>query len=324
MNVEYVLKHADDVLQEVEDVSVGDIQITPLNARSDFWLSKAKTFLPMFSEYGHFFKKRNMFGDLSLDNNRIVGVSIGGRNTRAVPTTICYTASKSIPHQHVLAYIEIEPNCNVSINEEFFNDADFKLYKIVYVVREGATVNIERKINVGGSHDTIQIIETEVIQHPNTTFNIHTQEGVQDYLQDIYFVEASQDTVTNISGRYFGKLNNNIHVITDIDHVGTNCKSNVDVKSVTDDQSRFTFAGNLTVRKEAEGADAHLKNRNLQLVDTTTVITEPKLDICTKEIACTHGCTVSSIDKNQLYLLNTRGIDNNTSQQILIEAFLNG
>ena len=324
MNVEYVLKHADDVLQEVEEVSVGDIQITPLNARSDFWLSKAKTFLPRFSEYGHFFKKRNMFGDLSLDNNRIVGVSIGGRNTRAVPTTICYTASKSIPHQHVLAYIEIEPNCNVSINEEFFNDADFKLYKIVYVVREGATVNIERKINVGGSHDTIQIIETEVIQHPNTTFNIHTQEGVQDYLQDIYFVEASQDTVTNITGRYFGKLNNNIHVITDIDHVGTNCKSNVDVKSVTDDQSRFTFAGNLTVRKEEEGADAHLKNRNLQLVDTTTVITEPKLDICTKEIACTHGCTVSSIDKNQLYLLNTRGIDNNTSQQILIEAFLNG
>ena len=199
-----------------------------------------------------------------------------------------------------------------------------KLFFVQPTRREKLGPNIRRKINVGGSHDTIQIIETEVIQHPSSTFNIHTQDGIQDYLQDIYFVEALQDTVTNITGRYFGKLNNNIHVITDIDHVGTNCKSNVDVKSVTDDQSRFTFAGNLTVRKEAEGADAHLKNRNLQLVDTTTVITEPKLDICTKEIACTHGCTVSSIDKNQLYLLNTRGIDNNTSQQILIEAFLNG
>lgn len=324
MNVEYVLEHADGHLKSEKDVRVGDVQITPFNANSDFWLSKAKTFLPKFSEYGHFFKKRNMFGDMSLDNNRIVGVSLGGRNTKAVPTRLCYTATKHVTDQHVLAYIEIEPHCNVSIEEEFFNDADFKLYKIVYVVREGATVNIKRKINVCGSHDTIQIIETDVIQHPSSTFNIHTQEGIQDYLQDIYFVEALQDTVTNITGRYFGKLNNNIHVITDIDHIGTNCKSNVDVKSVTDDQSRFTFAGNLTVRQEAEGADAHLSNKNLQLVDTVTVITEPKLDISTKEIACTHGCTVSSIDKDQLYLLNTRGIDNNTSQQILTEAFLNG
>ena len=68
----------------------------------------------------------------------------------------------------------------------------------------------------------------------------------------------------------------------------------------------------------------HLKNKNLQLVDTATVITEPKLDICTKEIACTHGCTVSSIDEDQLYLLNTRGIDSNNAKQILTEAFLNG
>ena len=324
MNISYVLEHADEVLQKVEDSVAGDIQIKPTGSTADFWTTKGKTFTPRFSEYGHFFKKRNMFGDMALNNTRIAGVSLSGQSTKTIPTRVCYTATTDVLDQHVLAYIEIEPHCNVLIDEEFFNDADFKIYKIVYVVREGATVNIRRKINVGGSHDTIQIIETEVIQHPGSTFNIYTQDGIQDYLQDIYFVEALQDTVTNITGRYFGKLNNNIHVITDIDHVGTNCKSNVDVKSVTDNQSRFTFAGNLTVRQEAEGADAHLSNKNLQLVDTVTVITEPKLDISTKEIACTHGCTVSSIDKDQLYLLNTRGIDNNTSQQILTDAFLNG
>ena len=164
MNISYVLEHADEVLQEVEDIGHrGDIQIKPTGATHDFWITKAKTFTPKFSEYGHFFKKRNMFGDIALENNRIAGVSLSGQSTKSIPTRICYTATTDVPDQHVLAYIEIEPYCDVLIDEEFFNDADFKIYKIVYVVREGATVNIRRKINVGGSHDTIQIIETGYI-----------------------------------------------------------------------------------------------------------------------------------------------------------------
>ena len=34
-----------------------------------------------------------------------------------------------------------------------------------------------------------------------------------------------------------------------------------------------------------------------------TAITEPQLDINTKEITCSHGCTVSNVDKEQLYFL---------------------
>jgi hypothetical protein len=302
----------------------GDVQIDPNGIRHDFYLSKVKTWRPRWQDYGHFFKQRNMVGDKAIGKERPLGLMLSNKNARTKPVGVCYTAASDLTEQVLPVYIEIEPYCNAVLEEHFYNDADIKIHRIVYVLREGATLRIIRDINLGGTHETVQIIESDIIQHPASKLYIETKSEIQDYLQDLYFVEASQNTVTDIKGRYSAKEDNSIHVITDIDHNGPDCSSNVDVRSVTDDKSRFTFSGNLTVRKEAEGADAHLKNKNLQLVDTATVITEPKLDICTKEIACTHGCTVSSIDEDQLYLLNTRGIDSNNAKQILTEAFLNG
>lgn len=331
----YLYKHMDtkrlvdamdfDSEQPVEGQVIGDVQISANEIRSDFYVSSVKTWRPRWADYGHFFKERNMFGDAPerrATTNRPLGLILWGKGKNSVH--VCYTANADETNQYMPVYIEVEPYCNAVLEEDFYNDADLKIHRIVYVLREGATLTIKRNINVGGTHETVQVIESDIVQHPASKLYIETKSDMQDYLQDLYFVEALQNTVTDIKGRYNAKADNSVHVITDIDHVGIECASNVDVKSVTDDKSKFTFAGNLIVRKEAEGADAHLKNKNLQLVDTVTVVTEPKLDIRTKEIACTHGCTVSSIDKDQLYLLNSRGIDSNNAKQILTEAFLNG
>lgn len=331
----YLYKHMDvkrlqtaltsDLLQPVGVTGWdGDVQVSPGTISNNFFVSKVKTWKPRWGDYGHFFKQRNMAGDVTLTEDRPLGIMLSGVNANAKPIVISYTANADVFYQHMAVYIEVEPYSNVTIEEDFYNDADNKIHRIVYVLREGSTLRIKRNINVRGTHDTVQVIESDIVQHPASKLYIETKSDMQDYLQDLYFVEALQNTVTDIKGRYNTKADNSVHVITDIDHVGTDCKSNVDVKSVTDDKSKFTFSGNLTVRKEAEGAAAHLKNKNLQLADTVTVITEPKLDIRTKEIACTHGCTVSSIDKEQLYLLNSRGIDSNKAKQILTEAFLNG
>lgn len=315
-----------DSEQPIEGQVIGDVQISCNEIRSDFYITQIRTWRPRWDEYGHFFKERNMFGDVDIvdtsHKNRPLGLILEGKGKNSVH--VCYTANVDEVDQYMPVYIEVQPYCSAVLEEDFYNDADLKIHRIVYVLREGATLTIKRNINVGGTHETVQVIESDIIQHPASKLYIETKSDMQDYLQDLYFVEASQNTVTDIKGRYNARADNSVHVITDIDHVGTECASNVDVKSVTDDKSKFTFAGNLTVRKEAEGADAHLKNKNLQLADTVTVVTEPKLDIRTKEIACTHGCTVSSIDDEQLYLLNSRGIDSNKAKQILTEAFLNG
>ena len=46
------------------------------------------------------------------------------------------------------------------------------------------------------------------------------------------------------------------------------------------------------------------------------------IDINTKEITCSHGCTVSNVDKEQLYFLESRGIETNMAEETLKQCFL--
>lgn len=327
MDIKHVLDTEYDLMNPLSVAhGFSGIGITPEKVYRDMFTDKVYKFNALTSEYGHFFKKKNMIGDLTLsdDANWIKGLTFTNKNKKQDRTEVAYAASDAVIDQLFSVYIEVEPYCTAMVTENFYNDADLKIHKIVYVLREGAILDIVRNINVQGTHETVQVIESEFVQHPNSTLNVYTREGMQGYLQDLYFVDATQNTTTNMKCRYSAKADNSVHVVTDVNHQGKNCSTNIDVKSVTDDDSKFTFSGNLNVDKKAEGADAHLKNKNLQLVDTATVVTEPKLDIRTKEIACTHGCTVSSIDEDQLYLLNTKGINNNIAKQLLTEAFLNG
>lgn len=329
MDIKRVLETEYDLMNPTsppQTSTVIDIGITPIKIHRDMFAEKIHKFNALQSEYGHFFKKKNMIGDLTLleHSNWIKALSFSNKNKKQERIDVAYVADETAIDQLFSVYIEVEPYCTAMVTENFYNDADLKIHKIVYVLREGSTLDIVRNINVQGAHETVQVIESEFVQHPNSTLKMYTRDGIQGYLQDLYFVDATQSTVTDIKCRYNAKADNSVHVVTDVNHQGKDCSTNVDVKSVTDDDSKFTFSGNLNVDKKAEGADAHLKNKNLQLVDTATVITEPKLDIRTKEIACTHGCTVSSIDEDQLYLLNTKGINNNTAKQLLTEAFLNG
>ena len=111
-------------------------------------------------------------------------------------------------------------------------------------------------------------------------------------------------------------------MVVNVHHKDINSCSNVDVRSVLDDKSFSSFLGNIVVDDDAIDVKAHLVNKNLLLSDKASAVTEPQLDINTKEIECTHGCTISNIDKDDLYYLNSKGIDNFEATEILKEAFL--
>ena len=48
----------------------------------------------------------------------------------------------------------------------------------------------------------------------------------------------------------------------------------------------------------------------------------PKLNINTKEIQCTHGCTISNIDENELYYLETLGVSKNNAKTLIANGHI--
>ena len=58
------------------------------------------------------------------------------------------------------------------------------------------------------------------------------------------------------------------------------------------------------------------------LSDDGEFSTKPELEIFADDVQCGHGATVTEIDRNHLFYLMARGIDEKTARGLLVKAFL--
>ena len=221
-----------------------------------------------------------------------------------------------------LVIVDIGERANVSISEFIQSKKGAKIIKVLYLIRDGATLNIEREFDNGNKDETLSVMESNFIQFPGSTLNVNTISEGNKYNQDLMFLDVYKNCTTNIKGSHYLYDNYKNNSVVNVHHKGPNSTSKVDVRSVLEDKSYSSFLGEIKVDKTAEGVDADLKNKNLLCSSEATAFTEPQLDINTKEIACSHGCTISNIDKNTLYYLNSRGIDNVAGGDIIKQCFL--
>ena len=49
---------------------------------------------------------------------------------------------------------------------------------------------------------------------------------------------------------------------------------------------------------------------------------QPKLEIFTDDVQCTHGAAVGRLDPTALFYLNSRGLDTLAAQELLIHGFV--
>lgn len=85
--------------------------------------------------------------------------------------------------------------------------------------------------------------------------------------------------------------------------------------------ARGVFDGNVQVNKLAQQTDAKQLSRNLLLVPRATVSVKPNLQIVADDVKCTHGCTVSDLEEDELFYFLSRGIDAETARQALVYSF---
>jgi Fe-S cluster assembly protein SufD len=114
----------------------------------------------------------------------------------------------------------------------------------------------------------------------------------------------------------------NVHIRTMQHHATKNTKSNLLIKSVLAGSSQFFFDGAIRVEKEGQKTDAYQRNENLLLSPGAWAESKPSLEILTNDVRCTHGATIASLDPEQLFFLESRGISEASAQEIIIQGFL--
>ncbi|XDE63548.1 Fe-S cluster assembly protein SufD [Arthrospira platensis BEA 1257B] len=92
-------------------------------------------------------------------------------------------------------------------------------------------------------------------------------------------------------------------------------------KAIVDDRAHAIFNGRIVVPQAAQMTDATQLNRNLLLSAKGRVNTKPQLEIVADNVKCAHGATVSQLEADEIFYLRSRGLDEKTSRNLLIDAF---
>lgn len=92
-------------------------------------------------------------------------------------------------------------------------------------------------------------------------------------------------------------------------------------KTIVDGRAHSVFNGRMAVAQKAQLTSASQLNRNLLISDQARVDTKPQLEIVADNVKCAHGATVSQLQADEIFYLQSRGISAPAAQRLLIYGF---
>ncbi|MEY3067397.1 MAG: FeS assembly protein SufD [Cyanobacteriota bacterium] len=92
-------------------------------------------------------------------------------------------------------------------------------------------------------------------------------------------------------------------------------------KCIIDDKAHGIFNGKVFVPQTAQFTNANQLSRNLLLSSKGRIDTKPQLEIVADNVKCSHGATVSQLEADEVFYLRSRGLSEQMSRHLLIDAF---
>jgi Fe-S cluster assembly protein SufD len=132
---------------------------------------------------------------------------------------------------------------------------------------------------------------------------------------------VAEGVEVDIFGLFTGKNADQYKIETIQHHKAPGATSNLFIKGVFDDESKFDYKGLIRIEKEGQQSHAYQKNQNLILSPNTFVESKPFLEILANDVFCTHGSTTGKLNKDQLYYIQTRGVDEKAARELLVKGF---
>jgi len=127
----------------------------------------------------------------------------------------------------------------------------------------------------------------------------------------------------DLLGLYFADAGQHLEHRLFVDHNKPRSVSNVDYKgALQGDKAHTVWIGDVLIRKAAEGINTYESNRNLVLTDGCRADAVPNLEIETGEIlGAGHAATTGRFDDEQLFYLQSRGIDEAEARRLVVHGF---
>lgn len=110
---------------------------------------------------------------------------------------------------------------------------------------------------------------------------------------------------------------------TEQDHVASDCTSDLLYKGALRDSSRGVYSGWVHVRPGAQKTSAMQTSRNVILSESAFARAIPNLEIEANDVRCGHAASVGPVDDEQVFYLQSRGIERRDAERLIVFGFFN-
>ncbi|MFK8183243.1 MAG: Fe-S cluster assembly protein SufD [Phormidesmis sp.] len=224
---------------------------------------------------------------------------------------------------HLRTLVIAERHAKFTLVETFCSDDDqtrFNNNVSELWLSEGAQVTHARLQDEG--EQTFHISKTAISQAENSTYHstsIDLGGRLARHHHEMY--QAGPQTETHLYG--LSALGDSqladTHSLIALTH--PHSRATQVQKNVVDDRAHSVFNGKVYVSQAAQHTDAAQLNRNLMISDKARVDTKPELDIVADNVKCAHGATVSQLQADEVFYLQSRGISATQAQRLLLYGF---
>ena len=265
----------------------------------------------------------DIFEDLNVRHAQLTVVSTAKNQVVAEPILITHRLSEFGVVVYPRLVIDAQENSEVTIVERFVSNADTKSLIVPVVdVRAAQSARVTYvAINELGA-TTWQIGYQQAVGQRDSAMKLFTVALGGDYARMRAEVRLEgQGANAQQIALYFADANQMHDFRTLQDHAAPRTRSDLLFKGAVKDTAKSVYTGLIRIRENATKSEAFQTNRNLTLSDGAWAESVPNLEIETNDVKCSHASTVGPIDEEQRFYLESRGIQPEIAERLVVLGF---
>jgi Fe-S cluster assembly protein SufD len=226
------------------------------------------------------------------------------------------------------------------------------LIKIVSLLGESSSGNVVFEIESNENNEFMSLlaIQNEIILRDNSSLNFLENQNYSKK-SGLFIIERIRQAKNSILNAFFmdqggavlerylgidlegegseGKITalyrpeNSQRYLFDTlqNHRSSHSTSDLLFKGVLGKEAYSKWKGNILVEKNTFGANGYQANNIILMDASAKAESVPGLEILTDDVRCSHGVTMGNIDKDQMFYLQSRGINKKDAENLIVDGF---
>lgn len=120
---------------------------------------------------------------------------------------------------------------------------------------------------------------------------------------------------------FFGNGDQKLDLHQEVRHLAPHTHSDIRGRGALADAAKAVYRGLVHIDCGAKGSAGHQKEEALLLGERAEFDAIPDLEIGTDDVRCGHAAAVGRLDKEKLFYLMARGLDETAAKKMLVEGF---